>query len=129
MLDSYYLVSRLILGLVFVIFGLNSLFGWWGLPPMTEKMKDFSQHLEQTKILLPTIKVFEIVFGACLLFNFLPLVSYLALSPILFFIIFAHLRFNKKRGYLTCLICGVSWLGLSLKLWPGLLIILRFTNS
>ncbi len=92
-------VSRLLLGGMFFVFGLNAYFQWWPLPPATEKMNEFSEHLIKTGIILPVVKVFEVLFGFLLIINQFSFLASLALAPICFFIVLSHLVFNKRLGW------------------------------
>lgn len=103
-------LSRLLLGGMFFLFGLNAYFNWWALPPASEKMNRFAEHLYGTGIILPVVKVFEIFFGFLLLINCFSFLATLALSPICFFIILSHGVYNRKRGWSMMAFVGINWL-------------------
>lgn len=91
-------VARILLGLIFVLFGLNGFFHWRPLPQMNPEMIKFNENLQATGIIMPVVKLFEIIFGALLFLNQWVFVSTLAVLPICFFIILAHLKFNRPKG-------------------------------
>lgn len=100
-------LARLVLGLLFLIFGINGFFQFWPLPPMNESMTKFNEALQSTKIIMPVVKIFEIVFGLALILNQWTLLSTVALTPICFFIVVAHLQFNRPKGYLMAALVGL----------------------
>lgn len=91
-------VARILLGLVFVLFGLNGFFSWWPLPKMNPEMMKFNDSLQATRIIMPVVKSFEVVFGLLLLVNQFTLIATLALLPVVFFIALAHVCFNRPKG-------------------------------
>lgn len=96
-------LARIILGLIFFLFGLNGFFHWWPLPPMNPQMCKFNDDLVATKIIMPVVKGFEIVFGFLLLINYFTFFALLALLPISFFIVLSHLYFNRPSGLVMAL--------------------------
>jgi len=101
--DVIFDLARVILGLIFFLFGLNGFFHWWPLPPMNPQMSKFNDDLVATKIIMPVVKGFEIVFGFLLLINYFTFFALLALLPISFFIVLSHLYFNFPRGLVMAL--------------------------
>lgn len=91
-------VVRVLLGGIFFIFGLNGFFNWFPLPPMNPAMTRFNEHMQGTKIIMPVVKVFEVVFGLCLILDWMTFFATLALLPICFFIVLAHLALNRPKG-------------------------------
>ncbi len=122
-IEIIYHVSRILLGGLFFVFGLNAFFLWWGLPPMQKEMENFGIHLNELKIVMPIVKIFEVIFGAFLVGNFLPEIAWLALSPIVFFIVLAHLKFNRPNGYGMASFCAITFLGIGLQIVPRLAVI------
>ena len=95
-------------GLMMAYYGLNGFFHWQPIPKGTEKMEKFNQALFDTKIILPVVKVFEIVFGLSVAVGFKKEWALLALSPIVFFIFVAHMAFNRPKGYgIAFLVAGL----------------------
>jgi uncharacterized membrane protein YphA (DoxX/SURF4 family) len=67
-------VSRILLGLVFFVFGLNGFLQFMPQPPMPERAGAFLGALAATGYMFPLIKSVEVVGGALLLSNrFVPL--------------------------------------------------------
>lgn len=94
-----YDLTRVLLGLIFFIFGLNAFLKWKPLPKMSSAMTNFNEHMQATKVIMPVVKVFEVIFGLMLIINQLPFLAFLCLLPIIFFIVTAQLTFNRPRGY------------------------------
>jgi uncharacterized membrane protein YphA (DoxX/SURF4 family) len=66
--------ARILLGLIFFVFGLNGFFQFLPQPPVPEKALAFLGALVGTGYMFPLIKVVEVVGGALLLSNrFVPL--------------------------------------------------------
>lgn len=102
--------ARLILGFLYFAFGLNGFFHFRPLPKMNPEMEKFSEALVNTKIILPVVKGFEVTFGLALLLNQWTLLATVALLPISFFIVVAHLRFNRPQGYGMAALVGICTL-------------------
>lgn len=82
--------ARLLLGLVFVVFGLNFFLHFLPMPPIDGPAAAFFGGLVASGYLLPTVKVIEVVAGAALLGNrFVPLALTL-LAPIIVNIVAFH---------------------------------------
>lgn len=96
MIDYIEFVFRWILGLQMAFWGLNGFFHWKQIPPSAKAINDFTQACLDTKFIMPTVKVFEIVFGILLLSGFFTLLALVALSPIVFVISGLHLCHNKN---------------------------------
>jgi uncharacterized membrane protein YphA (DoxX/SURF4 family) len=85
------LVARILLGLVFFVFGLNGFLNFMPMPPMPEKAMQFAGALAATGYMFPFIKIVEVVTGALLLAGvFVPLALTL-LGPVLINILFFHI--------------------------------------
>lgn len=75
-------VARVLLGLVFLVFGLNYFFGFLPNPPMSAEAGAFAGALAASKYVFPFIKSVEVASGFALLTNrFVPLALVL-LAPI-----------------------------------------------
>jgi len=84
------LVARVLLGLIFFVFGLNGFFGFMEPPPMNEAASSFIGALIDTGYMLPVLQVIETACGALLLAGvFVPLALTL-LAPIIVNIFFLH---------------------------------------
>ncbi len=101
-------LARWSLGLLYFGFGLNGLFHFRPLPPMNPEMTAFNHHLQGTQIILPVVKIFEVVFGFALLMNQRTFLSTVTLAPISFFIVLAHVYFNRPKGFVIS-----AWIGIS----------------
>lgn len=90
------LVLRILLGLGFVLAGVNGLFQLSKLPPMTPAADAFMAALGVTGYMIPFIKGTEVLVGLLLLSNrFVPL-ALVVLTPILLNIVALHLFLNPK---------------------------------
>jgi uncharacterized membrane protein YphA (DoxX/SURF4 family) len=84
-------IARLVLGLVFTVFGLNGFFGFLPQPPLPEEAGSFLAALGATGYLFPMIKGIEVLAGIALLSNrFVPL-ALILLAPIVVNIAAFHL--------------------------------------
>ena len=84
------LIARIILGLIFFVFGLNGFFNFITPPPMSEEAGAFLGALAATGYFFPVLKIFEILSGAMLLSGrFVPL-ALLFLAPIVLQIVLFH---------------------------------------
>lgn len=88
------LVARLLLGLVFFVFGLAGLFNWFPPPPpesLPPKLVAFDQGLRSSGYLFELIKGTEAAMGLLLLVNrFVPL-ALVILAPIILNIVLVHM--------------------------------------
>lgn len=83
-------VARILLGLVFLVFGLNGFLSFLPMPPLPESAGAFMGALAATGYMLPLIKGTEVVAGLLLLSGrFVPLALVL-LAPIIVNIAFFH---------------------------------------
>ena len=64
------IVGRVLLGLVFFVFGLNGFFNFIPVPPMPEKAVTFMTGLMSSHYFLPLLKATEVICGALLLSGF-----------------------------------------------------------
>jgi len=86
------LVARLILGLIFFVFGLNGFLNFIPVPPnMPEKLQAFTGGLMASGYFFPLLKGTEVVCGLLLLIGaFVPL-ALIVLAPIVLNIFLTHL--------------------------------------
>lgn len=92
------LVARLVLGLLFFVFGLNGFLGFLPQPPLEEAGLKFIMALVETGYLLKLIKGIEVLAGVLLLANaFVPL-ALLLLSPIVVNIVLFHFLLSFAPG-------------------------------
>lgn len=59
--------ARIVLGLIFVVMGLNGFLGFMPMPPMPEAAGEFMGALAATGYMMPLIKITEVVGGLMLL--------------------------------------------------------------
>jgi uncharacterized membrane protein YphA (DoxX/SURF4 family) len=90
------ILLRWFFGLQMVFWGLNGFFHWKPIPRSEDFITRFSDLCLESRFLLPTVKVFEIFFGALLLSGSGILVSLIFLGPIVFVITGLHLFHNPK---------------------------------
>jgi len=89
--------ARLILGLIFFIFGLNGLAmmftgsGFISMPPMPEAAGSFMGALAASKFSLPLLKITEVLMGGLLLIGFYVPLAVVVLTPIILNILFFHI--------------------------------------
>lgn len=85
------IVPRLLLGLIFFVFGLNGFFNFIPAPAgMAESLVKFTTALAETGYMFPIIKGLEVICGALFLANaFVPL-ALLLLAPIVVNIFLVH---------------------------------------
>ena len=93
------IVSRYLLGLIFLMAGITGLFNL--VPPpdnLPEDMKTFMAGMMVTKYFFPLLKLTETVCGALLLIRFAPALALVILAPITINIFFTHLFLTPTMG-------------------------------
>lgn len=86
-----FLGARTLLGLVFVVFGLNFFLHFMPVPPPeTEAAKAYMTGLFQSGFFFPFLKVTEIIAGALLLSGFFAPLALIIIAPILINILMYH---------------------------------------
>jgi len=88
--------ARWILGLQFIFWGANGFFHWKAIPPSSDFIQRFGDICIESRFIMPTVKVFEIVFGILLLTGFGTLIGLIFLGPIVFMITCLHIFHNPK---------------------------------
>jgi uncharacterized membrane protein YphA (DoxX/SURF4 family) len=105
-------VARSLLGLIFLVFGLNFFFGFLPQPPVPEAALPFLGGLAASGYVFPVIKVLEVVTGVALLANrFVPL-SLALLAPIVVNIFAFHALLAPPATFalvITALELYVAW--------------------
>ena len=87
--------ARVILGLIFTVFGLNGFFHFIPNPEMNEPMTTFMMALVGTGYFMIVVKVVEVVSGLMILTGrFLPL-GLILLAPVSVHILFVHLFLDQ----------------------------------
>lgn len=90
-MDKAALGARFLLGLIFVVFGLNGFLNFIPIPPPTPEGGAFLGALAATGYMFPIIKIIEIVGGALLLSGFAFPLAQILLAPITINIFLYHL--------------------------------------
>lgn len=84
------MIARILLGLIFFVFGLNGFLNFLPAPPMPEAAGAFAGALAATGYMFPLIKAIEVLVGVLLLTNkFVPL-ALILLAPITLNIVLFH---------------------------------------
>lgn len=102
-----FLGARIVLGLIFTIFGLNGFFHFIPMPPMSDAMNGFMGALMATGYMFPVIKVIEIACGVLLLANMYVPLAMLLLSPIVVNILLAHIFLDQGGLPMALVITGL----------------------
>jgi putative oxidoreductase len=98
---------QMLLGLIFVVFGLNKFIGFIALPQLNEVATNFMISLGTSGYLFPTIGVIEIICGLSLLLNRYVTLSLLLLTPITLNILGFHLMLDQG-GLIVSLIITLA---------------------
>ncbi len=101
------MIARIILGLIFFVFGLNGFFNFIPTPEaMPEKLVTFTTGLMASGYFFPLLKGTEVVCGALLLIGaFVPL-SLIVLAPIILNIFLVH-AFLEPKGVIMAVVIGL----------------------
>jgi len=101
------LIARILLGLIFFVFGLNGFLNFIPQPPdLPERMMTFMNGMLATGYMFPLIKGTEVVCGALLLMGaFVPL-ALVVLAPIVLNIFLVH-AFMAPDGLVIALVIGL----------------------
>jgi putative oxidoreductase len=100
--------ARIVLGLVFVVFGLNGFFHFLPQPPMSGPPADFAAALFATGYMFPLIKGTEVIAGALLLSGrFVPL-ALTILAPVIVNIFAFHLFIAPSGLVLPAIIVALE---------------------
>ncbi|MBE7411502.1 MAG: DoxX family membrane protein [Leptospiraceae bacterium] len=89
------LAARILLGLIFVVFGFNGFFNFIPSPPPAPEAGAFFGALFATKYLIPVLKTTEIVCGILLLSNYFVPLALTILAPIAINIFLFHVFLNN----------------------------------
>lgn len=85
-----FVIARIMLGLIFVIFGLNGFLNFLPQPPLAEPGLKFVMALAETGYMFPLIKGLEVISGVLLLSGFFVPLALLILAPIVVNIFLFH---------------------------------------
>lgn len=107
MKSKLFTLTRLGLGLLFVVFGLNGFFNFIPMPEPSPEAAEFLGALFKTGFIFPVIKSIEVLVGLSLLANrFIPL-SLIVITPILTVIGLHNFMLDPNGIPLTLLIIGM----------------------
>jgi uncharacterized membrane protein YphA (DoxX/SURF4 family) len=105
--------ARILLGLVFFVFGLNGFLGFLPQPPMPDKAGAFMGALAATGYMFPLIKGVEVIAGALLLANrFVPLALALLAPNVVNIVLFHSVLAPGGVGvalFVLALELGTAW--------------------
>jgi uncharacterized membrane protein YphA (DoxX/SURF4 family) len=87
---------RWIFGLQMVFWGLNGFFNWIKMPPASPVIERFVQACIESRFIMFSVKMVEIIFGVFLLLGFVVPFSLLVFAPLLFVISGLHSLHNPK---------------------------------
>lgn len=89
--------ARIVLGLIFVVFGMNFFLNFIPMPSdVPEAMQKFGGALFETGYMFPIIKTLEVVCGLLLLANYFVPLSLLLLAPIVVNIVLVHTFLDRS---------------------------------
>lgn len=105
--------ARILLGLMFVVFGLNGFFNFLPQPAAPERLMKFVGALFETGYFMQFVKACEIICGVLLLANVYVPLSLLILAPICINIFLAH-AFLAPEGLPVAIVvnalgCAIAW--------------------
>lgn len=113
-MDKLATIARLLVGLIFVVFGLNGFLNFIPVPPPPPEGGAFLGALAATGYFFPFLKITEIIFGALLLANkFVPL-SLTVLAPIVINIFAYHFFLDRSAEGMMMpifLVAALAFLG------------------
>ena len=98
------MAARLLLGLIFVVFGLNYFFNFMPDMSMTPQMGAYMAGLTAAKYFWPLLKITEIFAGLLLLANVWVGLALVLLSPVVVNILFTHAVLDTSGLWLAIVI-------------------------
>lgn len=112
------MVAQILLGLAFVVFGFNGFFHFipMGSPPAPDSPAGMFLAAVSSTNYMKVVFVFQIIGGALLLFNLLPVLGLVILCPIIFNIVLFHATMEPKGiafgivlAVLALFLVGMRW--------------------
>lgn len=107
MKDKLPLIARILLGLIFFVFGLIGLFNLIPPPPdLPERLQTFNKGMMAAGYFFPFLKITETLCGLLLLTGFFVPLALVVLAPISLNIFFVHL-FMQPSGLPMAIVIGI----------------------
>ncbi|MCP4200973.1 MAG: DoxX family membrane protein [bacterium] len=100
--------ARIVLGLIFTVFGLNGFFNFIPLPEMSEGANNFLGALAASGYMFPVIKITEIVCGVLLLIGRWVPLALTVLAPVVLNIVLFHVFLEPSPDGLFVPILSVA---------------------
>lgn len=101
------LIARILLGLIFVVFGLNGFLHFLPQPPMPDAAKSFFGGLAATGYMLPLLFAAQMLGGGLILLGMVPL-GLLILAPVIVNIIAFHVFLAPDGLPLALVVAGLE---------------------
>jgi dipeptide/tripeptide permease len=116
---------EILAGLFYLVYGIDGFLKKLPMPEPSLKAKEFLIAIENTRFILPIVKLIEILVGLCFIFNFKAAIAWCLLSPLVYNILGYHFMLNKKEKIFPFFIMGLHLL-LFYRYYPQLLQFLNF---
>jgi putative oxidoreductase len=100
------MLARILLGLIFFVFGLNGFLHFLPMPPMSGVQAQFFEGLMATRYFLPFMAGVQVISGALLLAGALVPLALVMLAPIIINIVLFHL-FVAPSGLPIAIVVGL----------------------
>lgn len=103
------IIARILLGLPFVVFGLNGFFDF--LPEMGKLSvhgQSFIDALQQTGYMLPLLHITEVACGALLVAGFFVPLALTVLAPVLVNILLFHIKLDTQGIEIAIVLCALE---------------------
>lgn len=120
MMDYAEIFFRWAFSVQMIFWGFNGFFQWLPVPPANPVIDRFVQACNETRFIMPTVKIFEIIFGVLLLFSVAIPLCLMAFAPIMLVITGLHALHNPK-GFQVLVPLGIPYAVLILYHHHGLL--------
>lgn len=102
------MISRYLLGIILVVFGLNGFLNFIPMPPPTGASGDFMMALFNTGYIFPIVKGVEVLAGIAFLTNRLPALAAVVFMPISVNIFLFHAVLDPATGMAAYLVFVLS---------------------
>ena len=107
-MNNVYTIARYLLGLSFIVFGLNGFFDFIPMEAPTGEAGVFLGALAATGYMLPMIKLTEIVAGLMLVMNRYTTLALLLLAPIVINVFAFHLFLDSTGLFLALVLLSIE---------------------